>query len=60
MHFFIKYGEEVEMKVNGKRQYSKDFQQGKLEIPCTFSASSGHEKMLHRFEEHIKDVLPKK
>ena len=32
------------MKVNGKRRYSKDFQQVELEVPCVFSVSSEHEK----------------
>ena len=30
MHFFIKYGGRVEMKLNGKWRYSKDLQQGGL------------------------------
>ena len=44
MYFFIKYGRRVKMKVNGKRRYSKDFQQVELEVPCVFSVSSEHEK----------------
>ena len=60
MHFFIKCGGRVEMKVYDKRQYSKDLQQGSLEIPYTFSVSPEHERMLHRFEEYVKDVLSKK
>ena len=37
IHFFIKYDERVEMKVNGKRRYSNDLQHGRLEIPNIFS-----------------------
>ena len=33
VHFFVKYGGRVEVKVNDKRPYSKDLQQGGLEIP---------------------------
>ena len=51
---------QVQIKVNVKRQFSRDSQQRGLEIPCTFSVSSEHEKMLHRFEEYFKDVLSKK
>ena len=67
MHFFIKYGGRMEIKLNGKRRYSKDVLQGGLEIPCMFSVSSEHEKMLHRFdlkfytdEGYVKVVLSKK
>ena len=55
MHFFIiKYGGRVEMKVNDKWRYSKDLLRGGLEVPCLFSVSSEHEKILHRFEEYVK------
>lgn len=50
----------VEVKVNGKRQYSKDFIQGRVEIAYMFSVSSDQEKILDRFEEHVKDILSKK
>ena len=56
MYIFIKFGRRVEMKVNGKRRYSKDLQQGGLEIPSMFSVSSEHEKLLRRFEEYAKDI----
>ena len=56
MHFFIQYYCKVEMKVNGELRYSKGVQQGGLETPCMFSVSSEHEKMLHMFEEYVKDV----
>ena len=59
-HFFIKYGRRGKMKVNVKRRYSKELHQGGLEIPCMFSVSPEHEKMLHRFERYVKDVLSKK
>ena len=60
MHFFIKYDERVEKKLNGKRRYSTDLQQGEIEIVCVFSVSSEHEKMLRRFEEYVKNILSKK
>ena len=44
MHFFIKYGGRVEIKVSGKRRYSKDLQQGALEILYMFSVLSEHKK----------------
>ena len=50
----------MEVKVNGKRQYSKDFIQGRVEIAYMFSVSSDQEKILDRFEEHVKDILSKK
>ena len=49
MHFFNKYCGREEMKVKiGKRRNLN-----------MFSVSSEHEKMLLRFEEHVKDVLSK-
>ena len=48
------------MKVNGKWGYSKDLQQGGLEILCMFTVSSEHEKVLRRFEKYVKDALQKK
>ena len=58
MHFFIKYDERVEKKLNGKRRYSTDLQQGEIEIACMFSVSSEHEEMLHRFD--VKHFLSNK
>ena len=52
MHFFIKYGRRVEMKVNSNGWYSKDLQQGEGEGGHE-EKSSEHEKMLHRFEEYV-------
>ena len=50
--------------MNDKRRYSKDLQQGGeregVEIPCMFSVSSEHIKLLHRFEKYVIDVLSKK
>ena len=51
------------MKVKTEKllgMFLKDLQQRGLEIPCMFSVSSGHEKMLRRFEEYVKDLLSKK
>lgn len=31
-----------------------------VEIPCMFSVSSEHIKLLHRFEKYVIDVLSKK
>lgn len=33
---------------------------GGVEIPCMFSVSSEHIKLLHRFEKYVIDVLSKK
>ena len=52
MHFFIKYGRRVEVKVNSNGWYSKDLQQGEGEGGHE-KKSSEHEKMLHRFEEYV-------
>ena len=48
---FIKYSERVEMKVIGKWGYSKDLQQGLVEILCMFSVSSEHRKMLQYYKD---------
>lgn len=48
------------MKANDKRQYSKDFIQGTVEIAYMFSVSFDQEKILDRFEEYVKDILSKK
>ena len=60
MHFLSEDSGRVEMKVNGKRRYSKKLAAKGLEIPCMFSVLSEHEKMSHRFEEYVKGVLSKK
>ena len=42
------------MKVNGKGRYSKDLQQGALEIPCVFSVSSEHKKCFTDLKNMLK------
>ena len=53
MHFVIKYGGRVEMMVNVKRRYSKDFQQGRLDRFTQL-------RRLRRFVDYVKDVVSKK
>ena len=49
----------MEVKVNGKRQFSKRLKQVDIKIPCLYFVLTKHKKMLRRFQDFVKDVLLK-
>ena len=44
-YFFLKNGGTLEVEINGPRQYSRDLDQGGLELPCTYRFLTSDENM---------------
>ena len=56
-YFFLKHGRHIKSGITGGKKYSKDLQQGGLEISATMAISNTNKKMTDVMKEKLNSLI---
>ena len=59
-YFFLKLGGDLVVKITGQRRYSRDLDQGGMELPGTYVFTSTDAEMHAKLEMLVKEAMEKK
>ena len=56
-YFFLKHGGHIKCEITGGKKYSKNLEQGGLEIPARLKTSNANKKMTDVMNEKLKPLV---